>query len=73
MSADRLDGPPEAGKPQRRVSVATDVFSACSEHLFNATGAFRQAVEEFVLCPLKRDPTVLHYQGLRVIMRIAAK
>jgi hypothetical protein len=28
------------GQPQRRVSVATDVFSACSEHLFKATGAF---------------------------------
>jgi hypothetical protein len=29
-------------------------------------------VEEFVLRPLKRDPTALHYQGLKVIMRIAA-
>ena len=28
------------GQPQRRVSVATDVFSACSEPLFKATGAF---------------------------------
>jgi hypothetical protein len=28
------------GQPQRRISVATDVFSACSEHLFKATGAF---------------------------------
>jgi hypothetical protein len=28
-------------------------------------------VEEFVLRPLKRDPTALHWQGLRVIMRIA--
>ena len=28
------------GQPQRRVFVATDVFSACSEPLFKATGAF---------------------------------
>ena len=28
------------GQPQRRVSVATDAFSACSEPLFKATGAF---------------------------------
>jgi hypothetical protein len=27
-------------QPQRRVSVATDAFSACSEPLFKATGAF---------------------------------
>ena len=28
------------GQPQRRDSVATDAFSACSEPLFKATGAF---------------------------------
>ncbi len=28
------------GQPQRTVSVATDAFSACSEPLFKATGAF---------------------------------
>ncbi|MCJ7776091.1 MAG: hypothetical protein MUP08_06855, partial [Desulfobulbaceae bacterium] len=28
------------GQPQRRVSVATAAFSACSERLFKATGAF---------------------------------
>jgi len=28
------------GQPQKRVSVATDVFSACAEPLFKATGAF---------------------------------
>ena len=28
-------------------------------------------MEEFVLRPLKRDPTALHYQSLKVIMRIA--
>ncbi|MBU4427408.1 MAG: hypothetical protein KKB35_11820, partial [Proteobacteria bacterium] len=31
--------PPRAG-PQRIISDATDVFSACPEHLFKATGAF---------------------------------
>jgi hypothetical protein len=30
------------GQPQRRVSVATDAFSACSEPLFKATGAFNK-------------------------------
>ena len=30
------------GQPQRRVSVATDAFSACSEPLFKATGAFHK-------------------------------
>jgi hypothetical protein len=28
------------GQPQRRGSAATDVFSACLEPLFKATGAF---------------------------------
>jgi hypothetical protein len=28
------------GQPQRSDSVATDASSACSEHLFKATGAF---------------------------------
>jgi len=28
------------GQPQRRDSVATDAFSACSEHLFKDAGAF---------------------------------
>jgi hypothetical protein len=28
------------GQPQRTDSVATDAFSACSEPLFKATGAF---------------------------------
>jgi len=28
------------GQPQRRICVATDVFSACPEPLFKATGAF---------------------------------
>jgi len=30
------------GQPQRRVSVATDAFSACPEPLFKATGAFNK-------------------------------
>jgi len=30
------------GQPQRRVPVATDAFSACSEPLFKATGAFNK-------------------------------
>jgi len=28
------------GQPQRRLSLATDAFSVCSEPLFKATGAF---------------------------------
>ena len=30
------------GQPQRIASVATDAFSACSEPLFKATGAFHK-------------------------------
>jgi len=35
------------GQPQRRDSVATDVFSACSEPLFKATGAFDKLWKNF--------------------------
>jgi hypothetical protein len=35
------------GQPQRRDSVATDAFSACSERLFKATGAFDKLWKNF--------------------------
>ena len=44
------------GQPQRRVSFVTDVFSACSEPLFKATGGRSTSCERICLAVFKKRP-----------------
>jgi hypothetical protein len=58
------------GQPQRRASVATDAFSACSEPLFKATGAFDKLWKN-LSCGLEKE-TPRPCQ-MKAIIRIADK